>query len=157
MQAMLRGFVLTAVVVLMHSEVMAQGVSGVRGMDGGIAPFFELVGLGRYYIDNQGTQGWTYNRDFFQSYSFNTPGGQSWSGALTTLGPNLTIGLIQGANQSGSGVRFPAAPRQTPALPLIQSTIQSMFILQTPPLPQSPLTVQSDEAEQAFPGFDQIP
>lgn len=126
-------------------------------MDGGIAPFFELVGLGRFYIDAQGTQGWTYNRDFFQSYSFSTPGGQSWSGGLMTLGPNLTIGLIQGANQSGSGVRFPSPPRQTTSLPLIQSTIQSMSILQTPPLPQSPLPAQFDEAAQAFPDLDQIP
>jgi hypothetical protein len=40
-----------------------------------------------------------------------------------TLGPQLSIGLIQGANQSGSPLVLPGPPRQTAPLPSIQSTI----------------------------------
>ena len=136
-------------VLLLHAMVWAQRIEGVRGFDGGVAPRFDLVGPGSLYLDSQGTQGYLYNRDTFQTYSFRTPGGPAWSGALMTLGPNLTIGLIQGANQAGSGVRLPSAPRQTSPLPLIQSTIQSISILQTPSLPQTPFP--------ALPDFDQIP
>ncbi len=100
----------------------AQTVSGVRSFDGGVAPLFSLVGgSGSLYLDNQGTQGYMYNFGEFQSYSFRTPGGQAWSGALTTLGPQLTIGLIQGANQPGFGVILPPPPRQPAGLPSIES------------------------------------
>ena len=137
-------------VLLLHAMVWADPtVKGTKGFDGGVAPRFDLVGPGSLYLDSQGTQGYLYNRDTFQTYSFRTPGGPAWSGALMTLGPNLTIGLIQGANQAGSGVRLPSAPRQTSPLPLIQSTIQSISILQTPSLPQTLFP--------ALPDFDQIP
>ena len=42
---------------------------------------------------------------------------------MMTLGPQLSIGLIQGANQSGSPLVFPPIPRDVPPLPPIQSTI----------------------------------
>lgn len=38
-----------------------------------------------------------------------------------TLGPQLSVGLIQGANQAGSPVVFPPVPRDVGPLPLIQS------------------------------------
>src|SRR5919112_1716951 len=80
----------------------AQSVSGVRSFDGGVAPLFSLVGPGNLYLDNQGTQGYLYTPgQNFESYSFRNPTtGQAWSGALMTLGPQLSIGLIQGANQA---------------------------------------------------------
>jgi hypothetical protein len=107
------------------SPVSAQSVSGVRSFDGGVAPLFGLVGPGSLYLDNQGTQGYLYNPgQNFQSYSFRNPTtGQAWSGAVMTLGPQLSIGLIQGANQIGSPVVLPGPPRQTPPLPPIESTL----------------------------------
>jgi hypothetical protein len=100
-------------------------ISSVRSFDGGVAPLFRLPGLGSLYLDNQGTQGYLYNPgNNFQSYSFRNPTtGQAWSGAITTLGPQLSIGLIQGANQVGSPLVLPGPPRQTAPLPSIQSTI----------------------------------
>ena len=105
--------------------VWAQSVSGIRSFDGGVAPLFNLVGPGNLYLDNQGTQGYLYNPgQNFQSYSFRNPTtGQAWSGAVMTLGPQLSIGLIQGANQIGSPVVLPGPPRQTPPLPPIQSML----------------------------------
>jgi hypothetical protein len=105
--------------------VWAQSVSGIRSFDGGVAPLFNLVGPGSLYLDNQGTQGYLYNPgQNFQSYSFRNPTtGQAWSGAVMTLGPQLSIGLIQGANQIGSPVVLPGPPRQTPPSPPIQSTL----------------------------------
>jgi hypothetical protein len=103
----------------------AQSVSGVRSFDGGVAPLFNLVGPGNLYLDNQGTQGYLYTPgQNFESFNFRNPTtGQAWSGAVMTLGPQLSIGLIQGANQSGSPVILPGPPRQTPPLPSIQSTL----------------------------------
>jgi len=102
-----------------------QTVSGVRGFDGGVAPLFSLVGPGSLYIDNQGTQGYIYNPgNNFQSFSFRNPTtGQAWSGAVMTLGPQLSIGLIQGANQVGSPIVLPGPPRGTAPLPPIESTL----------------------------------
>ncbi len=104
---------------------MGQTISSVRSFDGGVAPLFNLTGPGNLYLDNQGTQGFLYSSgNNFQSYSFRNPTtGQAWSGALTTLGPQLSIGLIQGANQVGSPLVLPGPPRRTPPLPDIQSTI----------------------------------
>jgi len=122
-------FILITVAVLllsaMEKPASAQSVSGIRGFDGGVAPLFSLVGPGSLYIDNQGTQGFLINPgNNFQSYSFRNPTtGQAWSGAVMTLGPQLSIGLIQGANQSGSPVVLPAPPRQPPPLVDIQSTL----------------------------------
>ena len=109
----------------MERPASAQSVSGVRGFDGGVAPLFSLVGPGNLYLDNQGTQGFLYTPgNNFESFSFRNPTtGQAWSGAVMTLGPQLSIGLIQGANQSGSPVVLPPAPRQPPPLVDIQSTL----------------------------------
>jgi hypothetical protein len=107
------------------SLAWGQSISSVRSFDGGVAPLFTLPGPGSLYIDNQGTQGFLYNPgNNFQSFSFRNPTtSQAWSGAVTTLGPQLSIGLIQGANQSGSPLVLPGPPRQTAPLPSIQSTI----------------------------------
>jgi hypothetical protein len=109
----------------LDSRVWGQSVSSVRSFDGGVAPLFNLTGIGNLYIDNQGTQGYMYTPgNNFESYSFRNPTtGQAWSGALTTLGPQLAIGLLQGTNQSGTGLVLPAPPRQTVPLPSLQSTI----------------------------------
>jgi len=109
----------------LDSRVWGQSISSVRSFDGGVAPLFNLSGPGNLYLDNQGTQGFLYNPgNNFESYSFRNPTtGQAWSGALTTLGPQLSIGIIQGANQTGSPLVLPGPPRQTAPLPLIQSTI----------------------------------
>jgi hypothetical protein len=109
----------------LDSRVWGQSISSVRSFDGGVAPLFNLSGPGNLYLDNQGTQGFMYNPGSnFESYSFRNPtSGQAWSGAVTTLGPQLSIGLIQGANQSGSPLVLRGPPRQTAPLPSIQSTI----------------------------------
>jgi hypothetical protein len=109
----------------LNSQAWGQSISSVRSFDGGVAPLFNLSGPGNLYIDNQGTQGFLYNPgNNFQSFSFRNPTtGQAWSGAVTTLGPQLSIGLIQGANQIGSPLVLPGPPRQTAPLPSIQSTI----------------------------------
>jgi hypothetical protein len=122
--------VLAAALLLLFcapSEQPASGqtISSVRSFDGGVAPLFNLPGPGNLYLDNQGTQGFLYNPgNNFQSFSFRNPTtNQAWSGAVMTLGPQLSIGLIQGANQIGSPLVLPGPPRQTPPLPTIQSTI----------------------------------
>jgi hypothetical protein len=109
----------------LDSQAWGQSISSVRSFDGGVAPLFRLPGQGNLYLDSQGTQGFMYNPgNNFESYSFRNPTtGQAWSGAVTTLGPQLSIGLIQGANQIGSGLVLPGPPRQTAPLPSIQSTI----------------------------------
>jgi len=109
----------------LDSRVWGQSISSVRSFDGGVAPLFNLSGPGNLYLDNQGTQGFMYNPGSnFESYSFRNPtSGRAWSGAVTTLGPQLSIGLIQGANQSGSPLVLRGPPRQTAPLPSIQSTI----------------------------------
>lgn len=116
---------LFGVAVCAGSSAWAQNVSGVRSFDGGVAPLFNLTGPGNLYIDSQGTQGYLYTPgNNFQSYSFRNPTtGQAWSGAIMTLGPQLSIGLIQGANQVGSPVVLPGPPRQTAPLAPVQSTL----------------------------------
>jgi hypothetical protein len=98
-------------------------VSGVRSFDGGVGPLFSLVGPGNLYLDGSGTQGYIYNFGSFQTYGFRTPGGQAWSGAQGLLGPQLSIGLIQGANQIGAPVVLPPPPRLVVPPPSIQSTV----------------------------------
>jgi hypothetical protein len=121
--------VLSALLLLMlpplDSRVWSQTISSVRSFNGGVTPLFNVTGIGNLYIDTQGTQGSMYAPgNNFESYSFRNPTtGQAWSGALMTLGPQLSIGLIQGANQSGTGIVLPAPPRQTVPMPSIQSTI----------------------------------
>jgi hypothetical protein len=110
----------------LNSQSWGQTISSVRSFDGGVAPLFDLPGnLGSLYLDNQGTQGYLYSPgNNFQSFSFRNPTtGQAWSGAVSTLGPQLSIGLIQGANQIGSPLVLPGPPRQTAPLPSIESTI----------------------------------
>ena len=109
----------------LKSQAWGQAISSVRSFEGGVTPLFRLPGLGSLYIDSQGTQGFMYTPgNNFQSFSFRNPtSGQAWSGAVTTLGPQLSIGLIQGANQTGTGLILPGPPRQTAPLPSIQSTI----------------------------------
>jgi hypothetical protein len=106
-----------------NQQAWAQSISSVRAFDGGVAPL--VKGPGSLYLDNQGTQGFLYNPgNNFQSFSFRNPTtGQAWSGAVTTFGPQLSIGLIQGANQAGSPTVLPGPPRQTAPLPSIESTI----------------------------------
>lgn len=107
-----------------ESPTWAQSVSGVRGFNGGVAPLVRFPG-GNLYIDNQGTQGFLYTPgQNFQTFSFRNPTtGQAWSGAVGTLGPQLSIGLIQGGNQSGNPLVLPGPPRQTAPLLPIQSTL----------------------------------
>lgn len=121
----LTGLILSPFEGMGLSAASAQSVSGVRSFDGGVAPLFGLVGPGNLYLDNQGTQGYLYTPgQNFQSYSFRNPTtGQAWSGAVMTLGPQLSIGLIQGANQIGPPVVLPGPPRQTSPLPPIESTL----------------------------------
>ena len=106
----------------------AQSVSGVRGFSGGTGALFSLTGPGNLYVDNQGNQGYIYNfGNNFESYNFRLASGQANIGAMMTLGPQLTVGLIQGANQAGSPLVFPPVPRLTAPLPLIQSSILDDF------------------------------
>jgi hypothetical protein len=116
---------LLAGTMLSLDRAWGQSVSGVRSFDGGVGPLFNLVGPGNLYLDNQGTQGYLYTPGSnFESFSFRNPTtGQAWSGAVTTLGPQLSIGLIQGANQPGTPVVLPGPPRQTLPLPPIESGI----------------------------------
>jgi hypothetical protein len=109
----------------MASRAGAQSVTGIRAFGGGVAPLFSLVGPGNLYLDTQGTQGYIYSfGNNFQSYNFNNPTtGQAWSGAMMTLGPQLSIGLIQGANQVGTPLVLPPIPRDVSPAPPIQSTI----------------------------------
>jgi len=115
--------IVSLAMLLWGTTASAQSVSGVRGFNGGVAPLFGLVGPGNLYIDNQGTQGFLYTPgNNFESYNFRNPTtGQAWSGAMMTLGPQLSVGLIQGANQAGSPVVFPPVPRDVGPLPPIQS------------------------------------
>ena len=110
-------------VLIVAASAAAQSVSGVRGFNGGVAPLFSLVGPGNLYVDTQGTQGYIYNfGNNFESYNFRKPAaGQAWSGAVMTLGPQLSVGLIQGANQVGSPVIFPPVSREAGPLLPIQS------------------------------------
>ena len=103
-------------------SAFAQSASSVRSFAGGVSPLFKFGG-GSLYIDNQGTQGFLYTpAPNFQSFNFRNPtSGQAWSGAVMTFGPQLSIGLIQGANQVGSPTVLPRPPRETAPLPPIES------------------------------------
>lgn len=125
MGALLTAIGTTGVALVESGPALAQSVSGVRSFDGGVGPLFNLVGPGNLYLDGQGTQGYLYQPGGnMQTYSFRNPTtGQAWSGAVMTFGPQLSIGLIQGANQSGSPLVLPGPPRQTGPLPSITSTL----------------------------------
>nr|MBI3614877.1 hypothetical protein [Nitrospirota bacterium] len=109
---------------LTAEPVLAQSVSGVRGITGGVGALFNLTGPANMYVDTAGIQGYIYTPGAnFESYSYRVPGGQAWSGAQMTLGPQLSVGLIAGSNQGGSPVVFPPLPRQLTHAPPIQSTL----------------------------------
>ena len=116
----IRMLILSVVMVAACPNLSAwgQSVSGVRAFGGGVAPLFGLVGPGNLYLDNQGTQGYMYTFNAFESFSFRNPAsGQAWSGAVMTLGPRLSIGVIQGVNQAGSPlVLVPPPPTLSPPL-----------------------------------------
>jgi hypothetical protein len=123
---MTRALLLTAFLVLtIDSSAWGQTVSGVRAIGGGgVGVLFNLVGPGSMYIDNAGTQGFVYPQGQFETFNFRNPStGQFWTGGLMTLGPQLTVGLIQGANQVGSSFVFPSPPRELPPLPEVESTL----------------------------------
>lgn len=107
-----------------NTSAAASGASSVRSFAGGVAPLFTFPG-GSLYIDNQGTQGFLHTPgQNFESFSFRNPTtGQAWSGAAMTFGPQLSIGLIQGANQVGNSTVLPGPPPQTSPLPPIESGI----------------------------------
>jgi hypothetical protein len=116
---------LALVALCANLSAWAQTVSGVRSFDGGVGPLFRFGGGGNLYVDGQGTQGYLYTPgQNFESFSFRNPtSGQAWSGAMMTLGPRLSIGLIQGVNQTGTPIVLPGPPRQTAPLSPIQSTM----------------------------------
>jgi len=118
---------LVGAVLCLDASAWAQSVSGARSSAGGVSPLIRLPG-GSLFIDNQGTQGFLYTPgQNFETYSFRNPAtGQAWSGAIGTMGPQLSIGLIQGVNQSGNPLVLPGPPRQTAPLPPIQSTISNL-------------------------------
>ena len=120
-----RTLLIALIIVGVSPSAWGQSVSGIRAFGGGVAPLFSFSGPGNYYLDNDGTQGYLYNfGNNFESFSFRNPStGQAWSGGIMTLGPQLTIGLIQGANQAGSPIVLPGPPRQLPSLPPIQSSL----------------------------------
>lgn len=119
---------LTAVTFFVDVSAWAQSASGVRSFAGGVSPLLKLPG-GSLYIDNQGTQGLIYAPGpNVQTYNFRNPAtGQAWSGAIMTFGPQLSIGLIQGANQVGSPTVLPPPPRQTDVSPPIESGLFEPF------------------------------
>ncbi len=125
-----RGRLLIVVVALMAwgEPAWAQSVSGVRGFSGGTGALFSLTGPGNLYVDSQGNQGYMYNSgNNFESFNFRLASGQANIGGMMTLGPQLSIGLIQGANQSGSPTVFPPLPRLVAPLPPIQSSVFDEF------------------------------
>lgn len=131
--------VLLMAMVGWSSPVLAQSVSGVRAFSGGVGPLFGLVGPGNLYLDNQGTQGYMYTPgNNFESFNFRNPStGQFWSGAVMTLGPQLSIGIIQGANQSGSPVVLVPPPRDastTLVTPFSLSQVNPLAVPITPVL-----------------------
>ena len=120
---LLTGLLIAVLIGGLWTAASAQ-TSGVRGLGGGAAQLFGLPGPGNLYIDTQGTQGFVYNfGNNFESFSFRNPStGQAWSGAIMTLGPQLSIGLIQGANQGGSPLLLPPPPRDVLPPPPVEST-----------------------------------
>jgi hypothetical protein len=125
-----RGWLPMALLALMAcgEPVWAQSVSGVRGFSGGTGALFSFAGPGNLYVDNQGNQGYIYNfGNNFESFNFRLASGQANIGGMMTLGPQLTIGLIQGANQMGSPLVFPPVPKLTAPLQPIQSSILDDF------------------------------
>jgi len=122
---MLRRILLgTVILILVHVPAWGQTVSGVRGISGGVGALFNLVGAsGNLYTDNNGNQGYIYTFGTFETYNFRSAGGPQWSGGQMTLGAQLSVGLIQGANQGPGPIIFPSQPRQLPPVPEVESTL----------------------------------
>jgi hypothetical protein len=147
---MRRVLLLSIVMVGWHGAVSAQSVSGARAFGGGVGPLFGLVGPGNLYLDNQGTQGYMYTPgNNFESYNFRNPStGQFWTGAVMTLGPQLSVGIIQGANQTGSPVVLVPPPRD------VSTALVTPFSLsQVNPLavPITPVLQFGDPTQPALP------
>jgi hypothetical protein len=122
--------------LVIHAPVWGQAVSGVRGINGGVGALHNLPGPdGSLYLDGQGATGYIYNAGTFESYAFQIPYGPHWMGSMMTMGPQLSIGLISGGNQSSfsrstgttalvsAPTIIPPPPRSLPPLLSIQSTI----------------------------------
>ena len=141
---MKRIVMLSVVILLFSAPAWGQSVSGIRGVNGGVAALFNLTGTtSSLYIDGQGTQGFLSNPagagGAFQSSIFKTPYGPTWIGSQTTLGPQLNPGLISGGVQSSfntstgtfqllsSPTIIPPPPRVLPPLPDIESTLLEQF------------------------------
>jgi len=137
---MKRSLILSVVMLLFHAPAWGQAVSGVRGIGGGVGALYNLTGsTSGLYVDGQGTQGFLSNPagsgGAFESYIFRNPNGPAWIGSMTTLGPQLSPGLVAGGLQSsfssssGTFVLFssptviPAPPRDLPPLPAIESSL----------------------------------
>lgn len=131
-----RVLVLSVLLLLFPAPAWSQAVSGVRGINGGVGALHNLTGPeGSLYIDGQGTQGYLNNAGTFESFNFRIPYGPAWSGSMMTLGPQLSVGLISGANQAAFSFRtgttqllssptvLPSVPRELPPLPEIQSSL----------------------------------
>jgi hypothetical protein len=131
-----RVLLLSIAMLLVHVPAWGQAVSGVRGLNGGVGALHNLPGPdGSLYLDGQGSTGYIYNAGTFESYNFQIPYGPSWMGSMMTMGPQLSIGLISGANQSSfsrstgttalvsAPTVIPPPPRSLPPLPPIESSI----------------------------------
>jgi hypothetical protein len=143
-QLMKRIVMLSVVMLLFHAPAWGQAVSGIRGVNGGVAALHNLTGTtSSLYIDGQGTQGFLSNPagtgGAFQSSIFKTPNGPTWMGSMGTLGPRLNPGLIAGGVQSSfsgtsgtfvlssSPTIIPAPPPVLPPIPDIESTLLEQF------------------------------
>ena len=123
-----QALLLATAILVPDDPAWAQSVSGVRGFSGGTAALFSLTGPGNLYVDSQGNQGYMYNfGNNFESFNFRLANGQANIGGMMTLGPQLSVGLIQGANQVGSPTVFPSLPRLVAPLPPIRSSILDEF------------------------------
>lgn len=137
---MMKRIVILSVGMLLFNAPVWGQVSGIRGVNGGVAALYNLTGTtSSLYVDGQGTLGFLSNPagtgGAFQSYIFKTPNGPTWIGSMTTLGPQLNPGLIAGGIQSSfSGISgtfvlsssptvIPAPPRNLPPLPDIESSL----------------------------------
>src|SRR5581483_966830 len=108
---------------------------------GGVGVLFGLVGPGNLYLDNQGTMGFMYTFTNFESFSFRNPvTGQAWSGAVMTLGPQLSIGLIQGTIQTGTPVVLIPPPREVGSPMVAPFSISQVNVLSAAVAPVSPVT-----------------
>lgn len=132
---------LIMLILSVNAPAWGQSVSSVRSFGGGVGVLFGLVGPGNLYLDNQGTMGFLYTFNSFESYSFRNPmTGQAWSGAVMTLGPQLSIGLIQGANQTGTPVVLIPPPRDVGSPLVAPFSLSQVNLVSAVVTPISPVT-----------------